>query len=208
IAAVGEGVSPVLVEQAGSQAGYPAPPLQLMDELTLTLPQKIRKETYAALEAEGKPVPQHGSTEVVDWMVEVGRTGRKDGAGFYDYADGKRTGLWKGFQEHYNSGSTDIPLRDMQERMLFAEALETVRCLDEGVLTTVPDANIGSIFGIGFPPWTGGVLQYINGYEGADGTIGLKPFVARAKELAAKYGEHFAPPASLIAKSEAGETYV
>ncbi|GAA4387996.1 3-hydroxyacyl-CoA dehydrogenase NAD-binding domain-containing protein [Tsukamurella soli] len=208
IAAVGEGVSPVLIEQAGAQAGYPAPPLQLMDELTLTLPQKIRKETFAALEAAGKPVPEHGSTAVVDWMVDNARTGRKDGAGFYDYTDGKRTELWKGFQEHYHSGSTQIPFQDMKDRMLFAEAIETVRCLDEGVLTSVADANIGSIFGIGFPAWTGGVLQYINGYEGADGSIGLKPFVARAQELAAEYGAQFTPPASLIAKAEAGETYV
>lgn len=90
----------------------------------------------------------------------------------------------------------------MKERMLFSEALETVRCLDENVLTTVADANIGSIMGIGFPPWTGGVLQYINGYEG-----GLPGFVARTRELATTYGERFAPPASLIEKAERGETF-
>ncbi|MDF0532557.1 3-hydroxyacyl-CoA dehydrogenase family protein, partial [Tsukamurella sp. 8F] len=207
LAAVGEGVDPVYLEQAGQQAGYPAAPLQLADELTLTLMQKIRKATAEALEAEGKSVPDHGAFAVVDWMVENGRASKKDGAGFYDYADGKRTGLSKGFQEHFKSGSSTPDFKELQERMLFAEAVETVRCLDEGVLESVADANIGSIFGIGFPAWTGGVLQYINGYEGADGTIGLKPFVARAKELAAKYGEQFTPPASLIAKAEAGETY-
>jgi len=90
----------------------------------------------------------------------------------------------------------------MIDRMLFAEAIETQKCLDEGVLTSTADANIGSIMGIGFPGWTGGVLQYINGYEG-----GLAGFVARARELAAKYGERFEPPASLVEKAERGETY-
>lgn len=90
----------------------------------------------------------------------------------------------------------------MKERMLFSEALDTVRCLDEGVLTSIADANIGSIMGIGFPAWTGGVIQYINGYEG-----GLAGFVARSRELAAQYGERFTPPASLVAKAERGETY-
>ncbi|TWS22351.1 3-hydroxyacyl-CoA dehydrogenase [Tsukamurella sputi] len=205
IAAVGEGVNPVLIEQAGQQAGYPAAPLQLMDELTLTLPQKIRKETRAAAEAAGNPLPVHGSDAVVDAMVDAGRTGRKDGAGFYDYVDGKRTGLWPGLKDLFPGGN-DIPLQDMIDRMLFAESLETVRCFDEGVMDSVADANIGSIFGIGFPAWTGGVLQFINGYEGADGTVGPKAFVARARELT-KYGEQFTPPASLVAKAEAGETY-
>ncbi|WP_371820828.1 hypothetical protein [Tsukamurella sp. PLM1] len=139
-------------------------------------------------------------------MVDAGRTGRKDGAGFYDYADGKRTNLWPGLKELFPAGQ-DIPLQDMIDRMLFIESIETVRCFDEGVLTSVADANIGSIFGIGFPAWTGGVMQFINGYEGADGAVGPKAFVARAKELAAKYGTHFEPPASLIAKADAGETY-
>ncbi|WP_019201567.1 3-hydroxyacyl-CoA dehydrogenase NAD-binding domain-containing protein [Tsukamurella sp. 1534] len=205
IAAVGEGVSPVLIEQAGQQAGYPAAPLQLMDELTLTLPQKIRKETRAAAEAAGTPLPAHGSDAVVDAMVDAGRTGRKDGAGFYDYVDGKRTALWPGLKDLFPAGQ-DIPLQDMIDRMLFAESLETVRCFDEGVLTSVADANIGSIFGIGFPAWTGGVMQYINGYTAADGTVGPKAFVARARELT-KYGAQFEPPASLVAKAEAGETY-
>ncbi|MDY6808793.1 MAG: 3-hydroxyacyl-CoA dehydrogenase NAD-binding domain-containing protein [Actinomycetota bacterium] len=203
IAAVGEGVEPAFIEHAGGKAGYPAPPLQLMDELTLTLPQKIRKETEAALKAEGKEVPQHGSFGVSDWMVENGRTGRKDGAGFYDYDEnGKRGLLWPGMRDHFKSGSKVIPMEDMVERMLFAEALETVKCFDEGVLTSVEDANIGSIFGIGFPAWTGGVIQYINQYEG-----GLQGFVDRAKDLASKYGSNFEPPQSLVDKAAKGEKF-
>ena len=89
---------------------------------------------------------------------------------------------------------------------MFAEALETVKCLDEGVIETVSDANIGSIFGIGFPAWTGGVLQYINNYQHPTrpGPAGL---VERARELASKYGERFEPPASLVEKAKRGERY-
>ena len=203
IAAVGEGVEPAFIEHAGSQAGYPAPPLQLSDELTLTLMQKIRKETVDAQKAEGKDVPDNGSAAVVDKLVDLGRTSKKDGKGFYDYDEsGKRTGLWAGLREQFNSGSTQIPFEDMQERMLFAEALETVKCFDEGVLTSVEDANIGSIFGIGFPAWTGGVIQYINQYEG-----GLQGFVDRSRELASKYGSQFEPPQSLVDKAAKGEKY-
>ncbi|MBB3663983.1 MULTISPECIES: 3-hydroxyacyl-CoA dehydrogenase NAD-binding domain-containing protein [Prauserella salsuginis group] len=204
VAALGEGVEPATIEQAGSQAGYPAPPLQLMDELTLTLPRKIRLETKEAIEAAGGTWDAHPSEAIIDRMIdEYDRKGRSTGSGFYDYDDeGNRTQLWPGLREAFNSGSGDVPFEDLKERMLFAEALETVKCFDEGVLNTVEDANIGSIMGIGFPPWTGGVIQYINGYEG-----GLKGFVARSKELAARYGSHFEPPASLVAKAEKGEIY-
>ncbi|ORJ92572.1 3-hydroxyacyl-CoA dehydrogenase [Prescottella equi] len=203
VAAVGEGVEPAFVEHAGTQAGYPAAPLQLMDELTLTLPQRIRRGAEAAAAAEGKSIPQHGSSAVVDWMVENGRTARKDGKGFYDYDEsGKRVSLWPGMREHFKSGTTEIPFEDMKERMLFAEAIEAVKCFDEGVLTSVEDANIGSIFGIGFPAWTGGVIQYINQYAG-----GLQGFVDRARDLASKYGPHFEPPGSLVEKASKGEKY-
>ncbi|MBK1785782.1 3-hydroxyacyl-CoA dehydrogenase NAD-binding domain-containing protein [Prauserella cavernicola] len=202
VAAVGEGVEPASIEQAGSQAGYPAPPLQLMDELTLTLPRKIRQETRAAVEAAGGTWAEHPSEGVIDRMLdEFDRKGRSSGAGFYEYGeDGKRTRIWPGLREAFDSGSATIPFEDLKERMLFAEALETVKCFDEGVLTSVQDANIGSIFGIGFPPWTGGVIQYINQYPG-----GLKGFVARSRELAQRYGAHFEPPQSLVDKAEKGE---
>jgi 3-hydroxyacyl-CoA dehydrogenase/enoyl-CoA hydratase/3-hydroxybutyryl-CoA epimerase len=201
VAMVGEGIAVPSIEQAGSQAGYPAPPLQLMDELTLTLPRKIREETKAGVEAAGGTWEAHPSEGVIDKLVlEFDRKGRSSGAGFYDYTDGKRTGLWPGLRDAFGSGSTEIPFEDMKERMLFAEALETVKCFDEGVLTSVPDANIGSIMGIGFPPWTGGVVQYVNGYEG-----GPAGFVARARELAERYGSRFEPPASLVARAEKGE---
>ncbi|MFB8207529.1 3-hydroxyacyl-CoA dehydrogenase NAD-binding domain-containing protein [Streptomyces sp. NPDC056010] len=204
VAMVGEGVEPASVEQAAAQAGYPAKVLSLMDELTLTLPRKIRNETRKAVEEAGGTWPEHPADTVIDRMVdEFGRPGRSGGAGFYEYDEaGKRTRLWPGLREHFTKPGTDISFTDMQERMLFSEALDSVRCLEENVLITVADANIGSIMGIGFPPWTGGVLQYINGYEG-----GLPGFVARARELAERYGDRFLPPALLVEKAEKGETF-
>ncbi|MFD4530241.1 3-hydroxyacyl-CoA dehydrogenase NAD-binding domain-containing protein [Streptomyces sp. NPDC058470] len=203
VAMVGEGIHPASVEQAALQAGYPAPALQLMDELTLTLPRKIRQETIAGFEADGGTWVTHGSEAVVDRLIDdYDRKGRSSGAGFYAYADGKRTGLWPGLIEHFTEPGHEIPFEDMKERMLFAEAIDTVSCFEEGVLRSVPEANIGSIFGIGFPGWTGGVIQYINQYEG-----GPAGFVARARDLAERYGERFVPPASLVEKAEKGELF-
>lgn len=201
-AMLGEGLAAPSIEQAGLQAGYPTGPLALLDEVSMILARRIREAARAAAADEGFDFPEHPSFAVMDTMVvEKERGGRAAGAGFYDYADGKRVGLWSGLVETFGGGN-EIPFIDMQERMLFIEAIESVKCLDEGVLRSVADANIGSIFGIGFPPWSGGVLQYINGYEG-----GPAGFVARANELAATYGERFTPPQSVVELAAAGGTY-
>jgi len=207
-----EGIPAPSIEQASGQAGYPAPVLQLTDELNMELSAKIRKAYKDAVEAEGATFTPHPAFAVVDEMLEAGRPGRLRGAGFYEYEDGKRTGLWKGLREMFpqTDDPASISLKDLEERMLFAEAIESVKCLDEGVIESVADANIGSIFGIGFPGWTGGVLQYINGYQSPahhPQTTGPAGFVERARELAEKYGERFEPPASLVEKAERGETY-
>ncbi|ALJ21875.1 3-hydroxyacyl-CoA dehydrogenase NAD-binding domain-containing protein [Microbacterium sp. No. 7] len=203
IALVGEGVPAASVEQAALQAGYPVGPLALVDELTLTLLRHIREETIRGEVAEGLTPVIHPANAVVDRMIdEFDRKGRSGGAGFYEYADGAKRSLWPGLAEAFGADDPGVPFEDMQERMLFIEALDSIACLDSGVLRTVADANIGSLLGIGYPGWTGGTLQYASQYEG-----GLAGFVARSRELAARYGERFEPPASLVALAEAGGTY-
>ncbi|MFF7631579.1 3-hydroxyacyl-CoA dehydrogenase NAD-binding domain-containing protein [Kitasatospora sp. NPDC008050] len=204
VAMLGEGVDPSSIEQAAAQAGYPAKVLSLLDELTLTLPRKIRGEARRAVEEAGGVWQPHPADTVMDRMLdEFGRPGRSGGAGFYDYdADGRRTGLWPGLREHFTRPQVQVPFEDLKERMLFAEAIDSVRCLEESVLSSVADANVGSILGIGFPAWTGGVLQYINGYPG-----GPAGFATRARELAAAYGERFTPPARLEQLVAEGGTF-
>jgi 3-hydroxyacyl-CoA dehydrogenase / enoyl-CoA hydratase / 3-hydroxybutyryl-CoA epimerase len=190
VAMLAEGIDPQTIEQASAQAGYPAPVLQLMDELTLTLPRKIRDEARAAA---GDAYVPHPAEAVLDRMVEeFDRKGRSSGAGFYEYENGRRTGLWPGLRAELGATNHDVDLPELAERMLVVEAVETQRCLDEGVLTSVADANVGSLLGIGHPPWTGGVVQYVEGFPG-----GPAGFVARADALADRYGERFRVPESL-----------
>ena len=198
-AMVAEGIDPVTIERAATQAGFPAPPLAMLDEVTLTLPQKIRDAANAAGDSAGA-FDDHPGMAVTDRLVnEFDRRGKAAGAGFYDYpADGPKR-LWPGLWEHF-AHDAEVPLIDVQERMIFAMSLETVKCLDEGVLRSVADANIGSIFGIGFPPLHGGALQYVNAF-------GLKAFVERSHALAASYGRRFEPPALLLRKAAAGEIF-
>ena len=204
LAMLAEGIAPPSIEQATTQAGYPAAVLALMDELTLTLPRRIREESRAAVEAAGGTWTPHPADAVIDAMIdEFGRSGRSTGAGFYDYVDGRRSGLWPGLDGFRPEGGwRQIPFDDMKERMLFAEALETAKCLDEGVLDSSTDANVGSILGIGFPAWTGGVARYMDQYAG-----GLQGFVDRSRELAERYGDRFLPPDSLVQRAAAGGTY-
>jgi 3-hydroxyacyl-CoA dehydrogenase/enoyl-CoA hydratase/3-hydroxybutyryl-CoA epimerase len=199
-AMVAEGVNPVTIERAATQAGFPAPPLAMLDEVTLTLPRKIRDAARAAGDSAGA-FDDHPGMAVTDRLVtEFDRRGKAAGAGFYDYPSEGPKRLWPGLWEHFGRPDADVPVLDLQERMLFAMALETVKCLDEGVLRSVADANVGSIFGIGFPSLHGGALQYINAY-------GLKAFAERARVLAASYGARFEPPALLVRTAEAGEIF-
>ena len=169
MAMLAEGIPAPSIEQASSQAGYPAPVLQLSDELNLKLMRRIRIAPRRPTEADGGEWAGHPAEGVIDRMLdEFERPGKLEAAGFYEYADGKRTRLWPGLREAFPpvADPSSIPLRDLAERMMFIEAIESVKCLDEGVIESVADANVGSIMGIGFPGWSGGVLQYINGYEG------------------------------------------
>jgi 3-hydroxyacyl-CoA dehydrogenase / enoyl-CoA hydratase / 3-hydroxybutyryl-CoA epimerase len=207
LAMLAEGVHPVTIERAATQAGYPVGTLQLSDELNLELMAKIRKATADALEAAGEPVPNHPADQVIATMLEAGRPGRLRGAGFYDYDEpGKRLGLWKGLGDTFPVAERTPQfddLVDLEDRMLFIEAIETARCFEEGVIDSAAAANIGSIMGIGFPANTGGAVQAMQGYDGPAGS-GLPGFVARARELAAAYGPRFEPPASLVELAESG----
>ncbi|RBY89234.1 3-hydroxyacyl-CoA dehydrogenase NAD-binding domain-containing protein [Blastococcus sp. TF02A-30] len=192
-ALLAEGLAPMSVERAALQAGFPAGPLTLLDEVTLTLPLKIRDEAAKAGIAD-----EHPGVAVLRAMVEQGRTGKAAGQGFFDWQPEKR--VWPGLSGLFPSKAPDaqdaVPFHDAQERLLFAMAVETARCVEEEVLTSVEDANIGSIMGIGFPPLYGGVLQYVDQYAG-----GVAGFVARADELADRYGERFRPPAILLERA-------
>ena len=203
-----DGVNPLVIERAASQAGFPGQPLAMFDEVTLTLAQKINAEAKKASEAEGSAFPDSPAMDIVNEMIELGRKGKSTGAGFYEYPEGGKKFLWPELWTRYVKDDVDIPLEDIKERLTFIMAVETARCLEENVLRTVADANIGSIFGIGFPPLFGGAIQYINGYEAADGSIGVQAFVDRANELAAKYGERFTPPAIVLDKAAKGEKFV
>ncbi len=202
VAMLGEGVAPATIEQATTQAGYPVGALQLADELNLELFLKIRDEARAAA---AEAYVRHPAEDVVETMVALGRPGRLKGAGFFDYDEsGKRLGLWAGLAEHFPvvGDPARVDLHELAERMLVIEAVESARCVEEGVLITTADANIGSIMGIGFPPWTGGVLQYVNGYPG-----GVAAFVAHAEEFAQRFGPRFEPNPLLRKKAENGETF-
>ncbi|MFC5729252.1 MULTISPECIES: 3-hydroxyacyl-CoA dehydrogenase NAD-binding domain-containing protein [Nocardioides] len=193
MAMLAEGVQPWSIERGTTSAGYPAPVLQLSDELNLELMSKIAKATREAAERDGSAHTEHPGTAVVDRMLAAGRAGRLRKAGFYDYDQetGKRLSLWSGLGELFPVADEQPPIEDIRDRMLFAEALETAKCFEEGVITSAAAANIGSIMGIGFPPMTGGAAQFMTGYEGRDGSIGLDAFLERADELAAKYGDRF-----------------
>ena len=206
VALLEDGVDPQTIERAATLAGFPAPPLAMLDEVSLTLSQSIRRAAEEAAAKEGQALPEQPGVATINRMVdEFGRKGKAAGAGFYEYPAAEQGGkkfLWPGLREHFTRADVALPLRDIQERMLFTMALETVRCMDEGVIESAAAANIGSILGIGFPPLYGGTVQYIAGYEG-----GPAGFVARARALAATYGQRFDPPASLVERAERGGSF-
>ena len=157
----------------------------------MELMAKIGKASKDAVERDGGTYTPHPGEAVVAKMIEIGRPSRLKGAGFYEYDDGKRTGIWSGLAETFPVAAEPIPFADIKDRLLFVEAIETAKCFEEGVIESAAAANIGSIMGIGFPALTGGAAQFMTGYENAAGQIGLGAFVARADELAEKYGDRF-----------------
>ncbi|MCW5613452.1 MAG: enoyl-CoA hydratase/isomerase family protein [Rubrivivax sp.] len=200
IAMLKEGVHPRSIEVAGLQAGMPMPPLALQDEVSLSLGLHVAEQTKKDLAAEGKPWTEHPGMSVVRQLCEIGRIGKKAGKGFYDYdVDGEGSGkrLWPELTTLYPVAAQQPPQRELIDRLMFAQANEAARCFEEGVLRSVADANIGSIFGWGFAPFQGGALQFVN-------AMGAPAFVARARELAAKYGPRFEPAAVVVKMAERG----
>jgi len=182
ITMLAEGIKPALIENAGKMAGMPVGPLAVTDEVTLELAYKIGKETAAQL---GLEYPSDLSQEVIQKMVEVlDRKGKRFGKGFYDYPEGAKKHLWPGLAEQFPVAEQQPGVDELEHRLLMIQALETARCLEEDVLTHAEDGDIGSIFGWGFPPYTGGTLSYID-------TMGIQTFVAECDRLAESCGERF-----------------
>jgi 3-hydroxyacyl-CoA dehydrogenase/enoyl-CoA hydratase/3-hydroxybutyryl-CoA epimerase len=198
-----EGQAPYSIERAATSAGYPVGPLQITDELNMELMVKIATATRDALGIEELTVTE----QVVNKMIEAGRPSKLKGAGFYDYVDGKRGSISSVVGELFPVSETQYPLQDMRDRMMFREAIETAKCFEEGVVTSAAHANIGSIFGIGFPPMTGGAAQFITGYDAADGSYGIEAFLKRADELADTYGEQLRPTQYLRDMAKNGESF-
>jgi 3-hydroxyacyl-CoA dehydrogenase/enoyl-CoA hydratase/3-hydroxybutyryl-CoA epimerase len=196
-AMLAEGIAPALIENAAKMAGFPVGPLAVSDEVTLELQWKITRQTEQDLGARFvKPVGYDG----LEKMIQLGRLGRRQGGGYYDYpADGPKR-LWPGLKEHWPVSAEQPPVEEVMKRFLFIESLESVRCFEEGVIAHPADADLGSILGIGYPAWTGGALSYIE-------TLGVPEFVAECQRLAKRYGPRFKPTRSLKKMAAAGERF-
>ncbi|SFD23760.1 3-hydroxyacyl-CoA dehydrogenase NAD-binding domain-containing protein [Tropicimonas isoalkanivorans] len=195
---VGEGVSPALIENAAKLVGMPVGPLQLVDEVSIDLGVKIAKATRAAM---GDAYPDAEVDEVVFWLADEGRLGRKAKAGFYDYdARGKRTGLWPGLTEKFPRAAEQPTLIDVQHRLLFIQALEAVRALEDGVLEDIREGDVGAILGWGFAPWSGGPFSWLD-------MLGTPYAAARSAQLAEAFGRRFAVPELLAEMGRKGQTF-
>lgn len=195
-----EGVPPAMIENAAKMAGMPVGPLSLNDEVAIDLSQKILKATVADL-GEDAVDPKHMA--LIDKMVgELDRRGRKNGKGFYEYpAKPAKKYLWPGLKELYpQKDAAKIDVEVLKQRFLVTIALEAARTMEEGVVTDPREADVGSILGFGFAPYTGGTLSCIDG-------MGANAFVERCKKLAKDYGDHFKPTPLLKEMAEKGETF-
>lgn len=193
-----EGVNPALIENVAKHAGMPVGPLAVTDEVSLELSYHITEQTKADL---GDAYVASPSDDVIRLFVEkLGRKGKRAGRGFYDYPESGEKRLWPGLKEHFPPSEKQPHPDDVRNRLLYAQALETVRCLDENVVTHPADADIGSVFGWGFPPYTGGTLSFIE-------TVGLPEFVAEADRLKKAYGARFDVPESLRSMAAEGRTF-
>ena len=195
---VAEGVEPALVENAAKLVGMPLGPLQLVDETSIDLGVKIAKATKAAM---GAAYPDDAVDGVLFWMYDQGRLGRKSKSGFYAYDDkGKRTGLWQGLADKYPAQDDQPDVTEVQHRLLFAQVLEAVRALEDGVLMDIREGDVGAILGWGFAPWSGGPLSWLD-------MLGAARAVELCDQLTKRYGDRFAAPKLLREMAKKGETF-
>lgn len=195
---VAEGVEPALIENAAKLVGMPLGPLQLVDETSIDLGVKIARATRAAM---GADYPDEAVDKVLFWMADQGRLGRKSKSGFYAYSDtGDRLGLWDGLCRKYPSDKMQPSLTDVQHRLLFAQVLEAVKALDEGVLTDIREGDVGAILGWGFAPWSGGPFSWLD-------MISAERAVGICRGLAAQFGPRFHAPALLREMAATGQTF-
>jgi len=198
IAMLAEGVEPALIENAARMAGMPVGPLAVTDEVTIELAYKIGRETAAA---QGREYPNDtASTAICKMVEELDRRGKRFGKGFYDYPEGAKKHLWPGLAEAFPVAAEQPRVAELKKRFLLIQALETVRCVEEGVVTHAEDADIGSIFGWGFPPYTGGTLSYVD-------TLGIAEFVVECDRMARLYGERFRVSDALRERAEASTPF-
>lgn len=201
-AMVMEGINPVLIENAAKFNGSPVGPLAAIDEISQATAYKNGQQLKEDTLAKGETWEDSPAAQLVDLMVnKFDRKGKAYGGGYYEYPEGGKKFIWPGLKDEFApNGYKDIPFQDVKDRLTFCQSLEAVRAMEEGIVNSVADGNIGSIMGIGFPAQTGGVFQFINAY-------GVKAFAERARELAGKYGKVFEPPKLLLEKAEKGEAF-
>jgi 3-hydroxyacyl-CoA dehydrogenase/enoyl-CoA hydratase/3-hydroxybutyryl-CoA epimerase len=202
-----EGVPPAMIDNAARLAGMPVGPLTLNDEVAIDLSWKIVQQTQKDL---GDKYEASGTEDTVKKMVDLGRFGRKSGKGFYDYAaDGKGKSFWPGLKDMFpvkkelafgEGEKKNAAVEEIKKRLLYVQAVDAARCLEEGVLTDPQDGDIGSIMGLGFAPQTGGMISLID-------QVGVAKFVAECDALAQKYGKQFSPPKLLRDMAAKGQSF-
>jgi 3-hydroxyacyl-CoA dehydrogenase/enoyl-CoA hydratase/3-hydroxybutyryl-CoA epimerase len=187
-----------MVNNAAQMLGFPVGPIQLVDETSIDLGAKIARATKAAM---GQNYPDDAVDEVIFWMEQNGRLGRKSNAGFFDYDDkGKRTGYWPGLKEKYPYAENQPSLLVVQHRLMFVQVLEAVRALEEGVLMDIREGDVGAILGWGFAPWSGGPLSWLD-------ILGTAYAAERCEQLCSDYGTRFKPPSLLLEMGKTGEEF-
>ena len=195
---VTEGIPPSIIESAAKQLGFPLGPIQLVDETSIELGAKIARATKAAM---GEFYPNEQIDEILFWMEREGRLGRKAGAGFFNYNEkGKREGFWKGLQKKYPLSKTIPAFKDVQHRLMFVQALEAVRALEEGVLMDIREGDVGAILGWGFAPWSGGPLSWLD-------ILGTPYAAERCQALCETYGPRFECPPLLADMGKNNEAF-